>query len=810
MQGTHHSEWAVSFCSSAQSVLRSMQLMTRSGGAPSTCAKPIAFRVLALGRQQAAAYTSIAHVLVGLGEIIYRDESSFRVATDCIDFAEERACDLVLMPNPYGNERRLEIYRALRQSKMPVVTFDRGGLPRSWFFDVGFNADSPSYRPHSWDRPLAANERARVRSYIEQVRSGLEPLEAQGARVGASRLREQLGIGDRKVLFVPFQRPADTTVRYFSSPMRDFAEFERLVGQVGELTRTSLRDWVVVAKKHPLETARPSPAVMFADDDAHINDLIELADAVLVLNSGAGLLSLCWDKTVLIAGTAYYADQRLNIEVQSSADVSAALRQLQSVDAETRDRFLHHLISSVYSFGNFQTELVRQSDGSLRNVTRHIEFDAVRLPLIRSRASLLYVTSVIPWPINRGSAHRTDQMLSALSAQELAIDLLCLNQSETDTADEVIAERLRQRYPALRHVMVMRHPKLARSMRPVDVWDRLRYQFAHLADATAGRSHTINCATHCPPAFARTLKARIRQVSYAAVWFNYLRVLPPDLATDAKIICDLHDFQTERIRADVLPRLPVNRRAEYLQRFKSSEARALGQCELAIAISPIEMKRIVGDLKPQARMVCVPATDFSRLSVPVLAQAEARFDLLFVGSRSDANIAGITWFLERCFPRIAEARPTVSLRIHGTIAEMPAVMQLVSPWRESGRIMISGPSEMMDDVYASSRIVICPILHGTGMKIKMIEAMAHGNAIVATSEASEGISTGLGLLPADTPEDFLAACLRLLDDVPAFERSRKASQAVFTRDHTHARVRERLGAILRELELVGRPSIGSL
>ena len=757
--------------------------------------------VLALGRRNSAAYTSIARVLAGLGRLTYIDEKSFRTFGHCLDLVRDRAFDVVVMPNPYGNERRLEIYRALRQCNVPVITFDRGGLPRSWFFDIGFNADSPSYSPRIWDHPLSATERARVRRYIEQVRTELEPLEAQGARIGAQRLREKLGLGDRKVLFVPFQRPSDTTVRYFSAPLRDFAEFEQLVGQIGEFTRTTLSDWVVVAKKHPLETARPSSTVTFADDDAHINDLIELADAVLVLNSGAGLLSLCWDKPVLIAGTAYYADQRLNMQVQSSADVSAALRQLQPVDAETRDRFLHHLISNVYSFGNFHTERVRQSDGSWRNVTRRIDFDVVRLPLIRKRASLLYVTSVIPWPIDRGAAHRTDQMLSALCAQDLAIDLLCLNQSEPDTANEVMRERLRQRYPSLRHVLVMRHPKLARSIGPADLWKRLHYQLAHMADGMAGRGHTINCAAHCPPAFASKLKERLEQVPYAAVWFNYLRVLPRDLATDAKIICDLHDFQTERIRADVLPRLPAARRAKYLERFKSSEMGALGQCDTAIAISSVEMKRIVDELEPRARMVCVPATDFARAPMSGQARSETPYDLLFVGSRSDANIVGITWFLRDCFPRIIAALPHVRLRIHGAITAMPDLKQLVAELEDGANITLSGPSEGMDDVYASARVVICPIRHGTGMKIKVIEAMAYGKAIVATSSALEGIATDLGLEAIDAPLAFAEASVRLINDVDARRRCEQSALATFARDHEHAQLAERLARVLGDMRL---------
>ena len=755
--------------------------------------------VLALGRRDAAAYSSIAHALADLGQLTYVDESSFEAPGDCLDLVRERAFDVVVMPNPYGNERRLSIYRLLHECKVPVIVFDRGGLPGTWFFDVGFNADSATYHAAAWDRPISDTQRARVQDYVQSVRADLAPLEEQGPRIGATRLRQQLGLGDRKVLFVPLQRPSDTTVRFFSAPMENFGAFVDLVTQVERLTATLLDDWVVVAKRHPLETSRPNMAVTFAPDETHINDLIELADAVLVLNSGTGLLSLCWNKPVLIAGTAYYADPRLNCRVKSAGDVVSALSALRTPDGETRARFIHHLISSVYSFGTFRTERVKQTDGAWRNITRHIDFDEVRFPPVRKRPSILFVTSVIPWPITRGAAHRTNEMLRAMSSRDLAIDLLCLNQSEAGTADADMAARLRAQYPGLRHIMVLKHPKLARSFSPSDGVRRIAYQAAHLADGIAGRAHTINCATHCPPDFARAIKARLRQVSYSAIWFNYLRVMPRNLVTTAKVICDLHDYQTERIRADVLPTVPPRQRARYLDRFRASEARALEQCDLAIAISSVEMQRVIDDLAPRTRMVCVPATDVARASPQQIARVGPVHDFLFVGSRSDANIAGITWFLQSCFPLITVAHPDVRLRIHGAISEMPALRDLVLQAPNRGNITLTGPANSMDEVYASARVVVCPIRHGTGMKIKMIEAMAYGKAIVATSKAGEGIATDLGLAFVDTPDLFAAACLRTIADTDALLRAEQAALATFARDHEHAQLANRLTQLLGDL-----------
>jgi glycosyltransferase involved in cell wall biosynthesis len=227
--------------------------------------------------------------------------------------------------------------------------------------------------------------------------------------------------------------------------------------------------------------------------------------------------------------------------------------------------------------------------------------------------------------------------------------------------------------------------------------------------------------------------------------------------------------------------------------------RALGQCDIAIAISSVEMRRIVAELQPQTRMVCLPATDFFRAPTSDLEHSATSYDLLFVGSRSDANIVGITWFLKVCFPLIVAVLPQVRLRIHGAITEMAALTQMVAQLPASWNITLTGPTAAMDGVYASARVVICPIQHGTGMKIKMIEAMSHGMAIVATSKAGEGIATDLGLAFADAPEAFAEACRLFIEDPRARARREQAARATFARDHENAQLVERLARVLGEL-----------
>jgi glycosyltransferase involved in cell wall biosynthesis len=317
----------------------------------------------------------------------------------------------------------------------------------------------------------------------------------------------------------------------------------------------------------------------------------------------------------------------------------------------------------------------------------------------------------------------------------------------------------------------------------------MKFTLGSLLDKLMGRAGTINATEYCPPNLEDLVKSMLASRLYDYVWFNYLRVMPRQLKTSAEIICDLHDFQTERVRQDVLPRLKPDQRDDFLRRYESSEFAALGCCQKAIAMSPVEAERFAGDPRLQSKIYHIPATDDIRTQVKT--NFDYKYDLVYVGSRSDANIAGLGWFLAECFPLIIAVKPNVTLLIQGTVINAPFIKKHGGLKLNEANITLSGPVENLASIYGDGRVIICPVLHGTGMKIKMIEAMAYGKAIVATGKAVEGIATDLGLTTHDLPNDFASACIEALDNDDSERRMRSAALATFHRDHCRRKVMAR-------------------
>jgi glycosyltransferase involved in cell wall biosynthesis len=72
----------------------------------------------------------------------------------------------------------------------------------------------------------------------------------------------------------------------------------------------------------------------------------------------------------------------------------------------------------------------------------------------------------------------------------------------------------------------------------------------------------------------------------------------------------------------------------------------------------------------------------------------------------------------------------------------------------------------------AATVVVAPLREGGGMRVKVLEALAAGKAVVATTRALEGTGaiTGRFALVADEEDSFAAALTRLLDD-PAARRA---------------------------------------
>ena len=129
-----------------------------------------------------------------------------------------------------------------------------------------------------------------------------------------------------------------------------------------------------------------------------------------------------------------------------------------------------------------------------------------------------------------------------------------------------------------------------------------------------------------------------------------------------------------------------------------------------------------------------------------------------IASASLSNIEALHFLLQRIMPRL-KARGA-RLLVAGTIGRY--AKPLMTP--EDGAVL--GWIEDVSSFYEQVEVVLVPLLTGTGVSVKTMEAAAHGAAIVTTKVGLRGLDLqpGVDLLMSDDADEFAASVLRVLDD----------------------------------------------
>ncbi len=163
---------------------------------------------------------------------------------------------------------------------------------------------------------------------------------------------------------------------------------------------------------------------------------------------------------------------------------------------------------------------------------------------------------------------------------------------------------------------------------------------------------------------------------------------------------------------------------------------------------------------PQTPLKSVPAgIDFSVYPLPNTAPKSQT--LCMLGSLEwQPNVEAVYWMVEEVMPLLLKKKPEVSLHIAG---KNPP--QSLLDLKAEGMVM-HGMVDSAQEFLNTYDILIVPLFSGSGMRLKIVEAMAYGKCIITTSIGVEGIfcEPNKDILIADTVEDMVDMIVRVLED----------------------------------------------
>jgi len=189
------------------------------------------------------------------------------------------------------------------------------------------------------------------------------------------------------------------------------------------------------------------------------------------------------------------------------------------------------------------------------------------------------------------------------------------------------------------------------------------------------------------------------------------------------------------------------------QKMRRFEQRVLRRASAVTAVTGPEVKTM-SDWGVRPLAVIPNGADLASLSSNF--GAERNGELLFLASLDwYPNVDALTYFIQEVFPIVRTRWPDVRLRIVG---RKPSKI-LKGQFSGLPGIDFVGEVEDVRSYLASAAVIVVPLRIGAGSRIKILEALAAGKAVVSSSVGAEGLEviSGTHLLIADSPEDFALA-----------------------------------------------------
>jgi polysaccharide biosynthesis protein PslH len=381
--------------------------------------------------------------------------------------------------------------------------------------------------------------------------------------------------------------------------------------------------------------------------------------------------------------------------------------------------------------------------------------------------NILLVTLNVPRP-TWGAGTRNEQVLRAL-AREHSVSLVALAEDYETAAHD--AEELR---PLTRDIQLVALP-VQRSTR------RLRQLLA----VAQGESYLLT--TYCPPVLRQALETRLCGQRYDAVVFESVLVAGYRPPSGVRVILDQHNIEHELVRRTV-----EHETAPLRKWFNQLEYRPLREGELArcraadVVLVPSERERqVLSELLPESTIQVAPngvdSSAFSSDGTAFLCE-ETPGSVIFTGTMAyHPNVQGALRFARECWPLVRTRAPEATWQIVGRMPP-PEVQRLA----QLPGVTVTGTVPAIQPYLASASVAIAPLIVGSGTRLKILEALAMGKALVTTRLGCEGIPlvSGRHALVADDPEHFAEAVVTLLHDSELRARLGAAGRALVEERYT--------------------------
>jgi glycosyltransferase involved in cell wall biosynthesis len=380
---------------------------------------------------------------------------------------------------------------------------------------------------------------------------------------------------------------------------------------------------------------------------------------------------------------------------------------------------------------------------------------------------ILVITPCPTHPTEAGNCRRIANLIDALVRLGHDTQILYLPHFMLGTPN---LSEMRRRWKEKLHVGCSQWALVPGSLRIRLLWMREQARSACKLWSVATGPTATSFDRLIRPEWERLAQRLYEKFRFDTVIVEYILLSHVLLGLPASVhkIIDTHDVFADR--HDRIQKVP--KRFRWFSATREEEVTALRRAHVVLAIQDEEadyfrsgeIDRVitVGHLAERVRAVGEPS------GPPAV---------MIIGSDNPNNQYGVSVFLRRAWPLVRAAVPDARLRLVGRICgavagEHPGLERL-------------GVIDDTAAAYEQGHVVVNPVLEGTGLPIKSVEALMHGKALVATPWTARSLRDGCGtaLLAGDTCENIADGVIRLLKDG---EMRRKLSAAALRYAESYA------------------------
>ena len=240
-------------------------------------------------------------------------------------------------------------------------------------------------------------------------------------------------------------------------------------------------------------------------------------------------------------------------------------------------------------------------------------------------------------------------------------------------------------------------------------------------------------------------------ISYA-YWAELIR--ENKYLKNAKLIIDTHDFLTSQFQ---------NQKRFNLGKYFNKEIELLNLFQKVWVISSDE--NYVFSQFVSSEVITIPHA----LQAKFQLNSAKKYDLVYVASSNEHNVKSVKWFFEEVYPKLNHNLSICVVgKINDHIPELPNVTKMHFV-------------EDLNRVYSESRVAICPMLSGSGLKIKVVEALSFGLPVVCNPRGIDGLinKTNNGCLVTEDATTFSKYIEQLLTDKSFYQQQQTLSENFF-------------------------------